>query len=679
MDVKCESWTQQPMSQIRAGQDGTSDIAWRRSRDELSWKRPPRAARPHSCIEGRLKDEFIQTLNNLQICPLQQQMPPSPQENDIPESVSLSLVASSQSSLESLCSQLESRERVQIKTAPSTQRAKVCCLAPVRIGWLPLQRHVVKKDGQNDAAQQDGTSCKVKLKPPITPVLSCSSVKMYGSEPEDASARLGVKGMSGSIPVQADGKRKVIPAERNKDTPFDRATSVQNTPPDRFLWQTPEHRRGSVPQVSLLTAPPVGDRTSPKHSSSISSITITSRKVIRSSSMPDTSISGQDRDRMALNNHNYDPDYSNSLCPTEVTPQRKALVVKITEQREETNRFLQPDAKNVPVFSFSPRRTTGETCFSTRMSSGAAASDLSSMKNHPLQASLSLTSRDNLISEKSQITHTECHSQIPSCLATQESQKPVVLRRKPTIIKVQEQRDSLSRVDNGNNRNVAYRHSFSGLKITDMKPQLDNKCTLSGSEMQAANSQTNLYRSTVSLQMTSSNQCHLDNPHAARGSLPRRPASCYASLFSPVEANAGEIQNTISVLPHETNIGPVCSTASTSNRCWSSKGGEENHDRIYLRTGSSSLDKAQSMMESDLLRNQPLTLIKVPESSTHETYDAIVALNAAAIIANIKLHSDQKKRTQSDGNSTGKRASTSMSKPAESTGASEGRFHQAIS
>ncbi|KAI5103502.1 centrosomal protein C10orf90-like isoform X2, partial [Silurus meridionalis] len=505
---------------------------------------PPRAARPHSCIEGRLKDEFIQTLNNLQICPLQQQMPPSPQENDIPESVSLSLVASSQSSLESLCSQLESRERVQIKTAPSTQRAKVCCLAPVRIGWLPLQRHVVKKDGQNDAAQQDGTSCKVKLKPPITPVLSCSSVKMYGSEPE---------GVNIIFLCQADGKRKVIPAERNKDTPFDRATSVQNTPPDRFLWQTPEHRRGSVPQVSLLTAPPVGDRTSPKHSSSISSITITSRKVI--------------------------------------------------------------------------------------------PSDLSSMKNHPLQASLSLTSRDNLISEKSQITHTECHSQIPSCLATQESQKPVVLRRKPTIIKVQEQRDSLSRVDNGNNRNVAYRHSFSGLKITDMKPQLDNKCTLSGSEMQAANSQTNLYRSTVSLQMTSSNQCHLDNPHAARGSLPRRPASCYASLFSPVEANAGEIQNTISVLPHETNIGPVCSTASTSNRCWSSKGGEENHDRIYLRTGSSSLDKAQSMMESDLLRNQPLTLIKVPESSTHETYDAIVALNAAAIIANIKLHSDQKKRT----------------------------------
>ncbi|KAI5607419.1 centrosomal protein C10orf90-like isoform X2 [Silurus asotus] len=622
MDVKCESWTQQPMSQIQAGQDGTSDIAWRRSRDELSWKRPPRAARPHSCIEGRLKDEFIQTLNNLQICPLQQQMPSSPRENDIPESVSLSLVASSQSSLESLCSQLESKERVQIKTAPSTQRAKVCCLAPVRIGWLPLQRHVVKKEGQNDVAHQDGTSWK------------------------------------------ADGKRKVIPAERNKDTPFDRATSVQNTPPDRFLWQTPVHRRGSVPQVSLLTAPPVGDRTSPKHSSSISSITITSRKVIRSSSMPDTSISSQDRDRIALNNHNYDPDYSNSLCPTEVTPQRKALVVKITEQREETNKFLEPGAKNSPDFSFSSRRTTGETCFSTRMSSGAAASDLSSMMNHPLQASFSMTSRDKLISEKSQITHTECHSQMTSCLATQESQKPVVLRRKPTIIKVQEQRDSLSRVDNGNNRNVAYRHSFSGLKITDMKPQLDNKCTLSGSEMQAANSQTNLYRSTVSLQMTSSNQCHLDNPHAARGSQPRRPASCYASLFSPVEANAGEIQNTISVLPHETNIGPVCSTASTSNRCWSNKGGEENHDRIYLRTGSSSLDKAQSKRESDLLRNQPLTLIKVPESSTHETYDAIVALNAAAIIANIKLHSDQKKRTQSDGNPTGERASTSMSKPA---------------
>lgn len=136
----------------------------RRSGNESSWIRPPRAARPHSCVEGRLKEEWLLTFNNLQTCPIQQQLPPYLQKNDTPRSVSPSLVASSQSSLESLYSGLESKERVRIKTGPSTQRAKVCCLAPVRIGWLPLQRFMLREERPNNADQKDGTSCKVRAK-----------------------------------------------------------------------------------------------------------------------------------------------------------------------------------------------------------------------------------------------------------------------------------------------------------------------------------------------------------------------------------------------------------------------------------------------------------------------------------------------------------------------------------
>lgn len=53
-----------------------------------------------------------------------------------------------------------------------------------------------------------------------------------------------------------------------------------------------------------------------------------------------------------------------------------------------------------------------------------------------------------------------------------------------------------------------------------------------------------------------------------------------------------------------------------------------------------------------------------PESSTNETHDAIVALNAAAIIARIKLQSEQTKRTRTDSNTNGKGDPTLLGKTA---------------
>ncbi|XP_060794865.1 (E2-independent) E3 ubiquitin-conjugating enzyme FATS [Neoarius graeffei] len=520
MDVKPESWRRQPMPQSLSGQNGTAHMAWRSSGDESSWNRSPCAARPHSCIEGRLKDEWLQTLHDLQTCSIQQQLPPYLQKNDTSQSVSPSLVASSRSSLESLYSGPENKERVQIKTGPSTQRAKVCCIAPVRVGWLPLQRHMVRKERPDNAAQQDGTTCKVKLKPPITPVLCCSSVKANGSDPGDRTAGLGVRGASGAISLQVDDKTKATLAERDQGTALDQGTRVQDMSLDGFLWQTPMHRRRSIPQMSLLTAPPVGGRTSPKHSSSISSITITSRKAVRSSSLPDTSISNHERGMepspMAINNCIIDPGCANTPYLTEIIPRRKALVVKITEQRVDTSRFLQPSDKTGPSYSFPSSGNTGENYFlhlSTRRSSDLAASNLSSMKNHPLLASLSMTGRNNHIPEMSKMTNIETHSQVPSCLVTQER---VVLRRKAISIKVQEQRDTFSREDEDHRRKMAYRHSFSGLRVTDMNPPLDNECMLSESEMQAVSSKTKLYKSTMSLQLTSSNGPRLDDAHTSR-------------------------------------------------------------------------------------------------------------------------------------------------------------------
>lgn len=324
---------------------------------------------------------------------------------------------------------------------------------------------------------------------------------------------------------------------------------------------------------------------SPKPSSSISSITITSRKTSCSSTMPDINIL-QDGDRkpspMALNNHNTDPDYTNSACLAEVIPRRKALVVKITQQRVETNRFLQPGVKNGPVHCFPSSRTTEE---NQRRSSDLVEFNPSSVTNRSSLASLSTT--------------------------------PVVLQRKATIVKVQEQRETLYRKDMDQRRTVAHRHSFNGLKVTGVKPQLHNECTLSGAVTQVLSSKTKLYRSTMSLQVASSSGSRLDDSHSSRGPRTRRPASCYASLFSPNGPSAegsqdAAVHDIISVLPHKTNIDPACFAASSLNRCWSTKGGAESHDKIDPKTDSSALDEEQSKRESALSGNQPVSLIKVP-------------------------------------------------------------------
>ncbi|TSL04204.1 hypothetical protein Baya_3884 [Bagarius yarrelli] len=656
MDVKTKRWKQQSFSQ-RAGQDSSSDIAWKRSGDEGAWNRPPHAARPQSCLEGKLKDEWLQQFSNLQTNEL-----PHYLQKNLSLSESRSSVTSSQSSLESLYSGLESKERVQIKTGPKTERASVCCFAPVRIGWLPLQRQMVMPERVNNNFQQDETTCKVKLKPPITPVLSCSFVKAKGSEiGEGTSGREVVRGISGAIALQADSKRKTTHAERDQDTALERATSVWNTSRDRLLWQTPVHRRRSIPQVAPHIPPTTGGRTSPKHSGSISSITITSKKVMRSSSLPDTSLFGHYRGKesssMESNNHIVKPDYMNTLSPTKVVPQRKALVIKITEQKVNTSRFLQPGATIGPVYGLTSSRTSEEhyfSPFSTQESSDPTATNLSRVKYRPFPSSLNVTGRDNDIPQSD--------SQVLSCPATQEPRIQVVLQGEATINKVQKKGNTFSRDDMNHRRKVAHRHSFSGLELPDTKPQLDNEHMLSKCEMQVSGSKTKLFKSAISLQLTSANGAHVSYPHTSRGFKPQRPSSCYASLFSPVESKANGSQDALvhsTVLPHETNIDPACSAARSVSRCCSSEEEAGSHDKIYPRTESSVSDKGQNKRESAQRRNQPLTLIKVPDWSTHEVHDAIVAKNAAAIIANIKLQSEQKKKTQSSGNANGEKLSAS--------------------
>ncbi|KAI4893575.1 hypothetical protein NFI96_021373 [Prochilodus magdalenae] len=715
MDVKSESWQWLP----KPRQDGTPHVRktpeWRRSGDESYWEglvtqavRPSRAARPQSCIEGRMMDDWLQTYVNLQAHPVQQQVPafvdktasmpilpnkmvtrslnypnyPRFQKKEWTPSMSPSLADSSLDSLDSLDSQsgLETREKARIKTAPSAQKAKLCHLAPVRIGWLPLQRHVVMSDSPN-TAHHHGSTSQVKLKPPITPVLSNSSVRVPGPESgakvlsplphadkpaEWSGVSSGVQRpwrIPGRSSTQAASSGNHALVERDRDTPHDHTSRgampcSQNSElqTNNLLWTTPMQRRGSAPQASPFT----NGRTSSKHSSSISSITITSRRVVRSSSLPDTSLPPQAGGRapspLAINSRQTDSSkHPKTQFSKQGTAQRKAVVVKVTEQRTETSRVLQPCVKDDAVGTHTFLQTDCSSSFSnltTRRSPSPAFTNLTSIEN---RTQPSVTDGNTFAPDISSKVRRDS-----PVLASPEAHQPVVLRRKATIVKV-EHRESYR-----TEAKREHRHSFTeGFRATrsvtytdnpsytSAGPSLANEPSLAESVQSGKSNEKvkELHRSTLSFQLSSSSSKGppQDNPHSLLGPRPSRPASCYASIFSPSELSANDskdpgFQSMTSALPQKTNIDLASSTGSNSNRRWSTGGGAGSRDKIYPGKGGSAGDIGQRQRESALLGNQqPFTLIKVPESSAHATHNAIVALNAAAVIANIKKQSQQRK------------------------------------
>ncbi|KAK1794233.1 hypothetical protein P4O66_011124, partial [Electrophorus voltai] len=663
MDVKSESWRQLPEHSGQTREGCTSlhaSPAWRRSGDKSYWESlvaqvygPPRAACPQS--EGEHTDNWLVALEQPQAHPTQPQLPAFAKQTapmpallnvtgtesshhlDYPNShcrerlpsLTPSLGESTLGSLESLESQsgLESREKAQIKPGPSTQKAKLCCLAPVQMAWLPLRRRVVMNDSSNHACGHDNSTNQVKQKPPITPVLSSSSVKANGSGPGNGEAEWGGAGIaSGSHSPESTagrGSPRTAVKERNtlsdgvQDATQDLTTRVQmpasensKLPPGNLMRKTLGHRRGSAPQPTPVTAP-----ITPKHSSSLSSITITSRMVARSSSLPDTSLpsqaGGREPSAIAINKPHTD------------LGQRKALVIKVAEHRAQTTTSIQSSNKDSPFNADSrPPNQNTEECYSssfpnltTRGSFVPANSTFISMKNHTSHASINIAGRDN---HPPGISNVPC-KEVPPL----EPRASVVLRRKPTRIKVVEQRDQLIGERNGTVARPEHRHSYTGGLCTTSSTSYTNNPSVSNIKPLIANESSHLrfpevgsaqpggrkkevrefHRSTLSVQLrnTNINPSSMDKPCSRVGLCPQRPASCYASLFSPGEPRA----------------------------------------------------KAGTDPEFQ-------------KSSAHGTHCAVLALKAAAVIANIKAQSQQRRRAQ-----TRVRCSVAETAPAASSNHTE--------
>ncbi|XP_049419990.1 (E2-independent) E3 ubiquitin-conjugating enzyme FATS [Epinephelus fuscoguttatus] len=724
--------------------------SWRRSGDESHWEslipegevltrvsRPPRAPRPQSAIEGRQLDGWLEHLQRIESellrAPVHNQVPAfSDRTTSMPalhkeptgrawrqpgtpsfsrgssSCGSPSLCESSPGSQESLhtgfLSPPERRgswERAHMMQVPRKEQAQLSNIAPVKIGWLPIQRRVMMVD---DACNQnqvlDHSASQVKLKQAITPTFQknrATANRHQDGEVErshTSPSALGVK--TWQIPDQGSPSVKQVPEKRSfpanegdrpvgwqalrrvwntnrvsafpggrqsnelptgtsldpnrksspmkttntdplEHTPLHRTTFAEPCKPstllqgtnstDTYKSHTPLRRTGSV-QPLRATAPLCTTNSSsqpshiqtnsavttliPQNKAGFSSITISSRKVSRSASLPsyDTcnpSSRSSESPSPPLAHQSMDPN------SRQVTVQRKATIVKVTEQRMMSSPVPSTKTKGTPPTS------------------------------HGLDT--------------------------------------VVHRRKATIIKVTEHRESYSPAKAGSGtRHPEYRHSYTeGLyKENSMWSQgnhLQHKAAPSYHHLDSSNSAVTpnkstsdpeknsgtLHRSTLSLFVSNPPAIAAPVPSGVspkavgqRSDRPHRPLSCYGNMFGHTEPSKENVTQPAARkwsfgLPQETNINPVNFDSSfISSQTAVKEAGQRAADTLKPNGGQ----KERLPPEIAVRRAPPcLTLIKAPDPHSHQSQEEVLALNAAAIIANIKLQRQLSKKKTPNGNS----------------------------
>ncbi|KAM3591735.1 uncharacterized protein V6R79_006665 [Siganus canaliculatus] len=713
---------------------------WRRSGDESYWenliaeenvlatvKRPQRARRPRSAIEGGQLDRWLEHLQRLQKDLLREPVHDQvPAYNDRTTSMpalhkdparhawrqpgipsfsrassscgSPSLYESSLGSQESLRTGIYSPpehrgswERAHIMQTPKKEQTQLSNLAPVKIGWLPIQRKVTVPDGFSRGKLLDHSAGQVHLKQPITPTF-WKNHNAANRHPDEMLKRshttpssFGVKTwqtpdrespITTQVPEKQtspanDGDRPVawpalrrswnssrvaafpsdthldefstgISTDSNRKSPLIKTTSVeplkhtiQRTStdlckPDALLLQgtnstgtykspTPLHRTSSVQPVRA-TVPLCRTNSSsqashtqtnsavttiiPQNKAGFSSITISSRKVSRSASLPGSNGRAPQSSEIPSS-----PVANQAMEPNsrQVTVQRKATIVKVTEQRVLSN----------------PSSTTDRT--------GSPA------VGHALDT--------------------------------------VVHRRKATIIKVTEHRESYSpaKGDSGTRR-PEYRHSYTDgvlkenskwnpgnhLQHSAISSYKDHDSTKSPNPVSVAPNKTSseaqkqdgeLHRSTLNLFVSTSPALPAPAPSEVplravgwRSDRRSRPVSCYGNVFGhaePSEENGTRpgARKWSFELPQETSFSSESQTAvKVAGQPAADTSGPSNGERDRVTSGNGERRASPS-----------LTLIKTPDPHSNQSPEEVLALNAAAIIANIKLQRQHsKKKTPND-------------------------------
>ncbi|XP_029702355.1 (E2-independent) E3 ubiquitin-conjugating enzyme FATS [Takifugu rubripes] len=658
--------------------------AWRRSEYESNWEslmaeegefssiyRPPRAARPQSAIEGGQLDSWLKHLQRMQneLLRVQDQVPvlKEPTGHGCKQTFSGSSsscgsprLQSSYGSQESLqTGQLSpperqgSWEKARITQVGKREQAQLSCIAPVKIGWLPIQRRVTVAADSKHRHFLDNSASQVKLKQPITPTIQTNQVTANSRKDDEVERRQralkegGVKTqqtpdrdppvtpqvpekrsflanvVSRSVSWQAlrrgwnanrgsavpgGSQASQLPTGTNRKFPLmttnspqpDECAACGTTSADPCKSHLQGTDRPSTPsgvQLVRATAPAyrTGSSSEPSHAqrssavttiipqnkAGISSITISSRKVSRSESFSGTDTNKPSPSPQHARNQAMDSS------PGQFTVQRRATIVKVTERR---------------VMS-SPAPST----------EGARAPP--------------------------------AHQVVDT----------VVHRRKATIIKVTERRESYGGSKGGPEsrpKHPEYRHSFAGdhqpshnaapsyqgsTKLSDTAPEPNRSTASIGGGM--------LHRSTLSLIVSSPPAIAAAPPSQpslrAAGQSSRRqqrPASCYGDVCGYAEARrrSSELAREAQTAPVHPSGGPISPPADA-------KAAGQLVASTFEPNGG---DTERSRAETEERRMSPsLTLIKAPDLQSSQSPEEVLALNAAAIIANIKLQRQLSRRT----------------------------------
>ncbi|XP_043959719.1 (E2-independent) E3 ubiquitin-conjugating enzyme FATS isoform X1 [Gambusia affinis] len=703
---------------------------WRRSGDESHWENfmsgeesllrrslfSP-APRPQSAIEGRQLDFWLEHLKTMQsqgqspihntslddrtasMPVLEGQAPRRAwKQTDFSSfsaaSSSCGSSPSSQESLQTVWFPTPERkggwEKAHIVQSPSKEQTQFSYLAPVKTGWLPIQRRVMTVGNTCTQNQHlDASGGQVKLKQPITPAfqknddMQCSKAeaershtspsapgvktrrttdrgasvnegpeKLHsavnrlpswntlrtGWKPNRASGPLGGNNcneLTRELELELHKKSHLITktiTEPTKRSPLHCTasadptghhswlqgsnttntqrphTALQKTSSIQPLKATVFYGTNNSSESSHIQTSSAAATLIPQNKAGISSITISSRKVSRSASLPG-SRSRKSPSPLPPECKPMDPNSQ------KVRVQRKATIVKVTEQRVISS--STPDS------------------------------------SHP--------------------------GNVPSGNALDT----VVRRRKATIIKVTEHKESYS-PGKITPRNPEYRHSYTeGLYKNNSMPSQENhmenskvpayhlnsspSATVPNTFSSDGQKNETMHRSTLKL--------FLSNPPAIASSVleprlraagqrserPQRPLSCYGSLTEHSKQKKEGVSQysdwkQSSGLPQDTSINHVDFDLlfTSSGKAAKEEGVPMAADR--LTPNRNEKERLPPTVDGTRRASPSLTLIKAPDPDSHQSQEEVLALNAAAIIANIKLQRQLSKKKTPSGDS--ERAST---------------------
>ncbi|RVE59765.1 hypothetical protein OJAV_G00191780 [Oryzias javanicus] len=637
--------------------------SWRRSGNDSYWESlmsegdwvpsPQRTPRPQSAIEGAQLDhwlEHLQTLQNATEAPLFYDRTSTVKSIPSFSRGSSSCGSSNLGSQESIpagfvpvSERRRSWERAHITEAPQREQAHLSCLSSVKFGWLPIQRKVMGlEDATSPNQLLDHRPGQLRPKQPITPTLQNNQAPLYGGGERSHTSSSAFRGKTWRTRDQGSPSDKEVP---------DKSSSPDDEKDRPVSWQA--LRRGWM--SSRTSVFPGVDR-----NNDLLTGTSSSRKSPLMSPKPHNH--SPLMCTASADPHSQHPETSHKpLQRTNSLQPLKAMTPLNTQASSEVATLIPQNKTSISSITISSRKVgrTASLPGCITPSSRTSSSPSPTLDEQPMDPD----SRQVRVQRKATIVKVTEQRVISSPNVVRARTPPegqgsdtVVRRRKATIIKVTEHKESYSPAKTAF-RNPEYRHSYT-------EGVFQNKSTWghSGHNGVRLNSPSNsispitsdtekhdtLHRSTLSLfvskpAITAGPVFSEVSPKASgrRSDTLHRPLSCYGKLTGHYEPS--QDQTDARKLSLGTHINPRDNGSINPGRAARETDAQTAHREEKC--------KFQPSVDRTRRASPSLTLIKASEPHSQQSQEEVLALNAAAIIANIKLQRQLSQRKKSSGTS----------------------------